>query len=475
MIFHSLDYLVFLVVVLAVYWRLPLRGQNLLLLGASYLFYGYVHPWFLVPFFITTVVDYAVAVGIEDRPAARRTLLIASLVSNLGMLAVFKYFGFFVDNVAALLEAVGLPAWKPALRLVLPVGISFYTFQSLGYIFDVYRGHLRACRSFPDYALFVAFFPQLVAGPIERAGRLIAQVQRPRSLAPERAEEALLLMLWGFYKKVVIADNVAITANKVFALEDPGFPMLWAGVFAFGVQIYADFSAYTDIARGSARLLGFELMENFNHPYLSRTPAEFWRRWHISLSSWFRDYVYIPLGGSRATPGRAAFNLVFTFFLSGLWHGASWNFVLWGLYWGLLVWLYRLAEPLVPRPLRGLRWLAPLQVLGTFLLAHLGWLMFREQNFAYLLRHLSLSPFGYGAEDWQAAGYLSCLTLLYSLPLWLHMLVDGLILQPRRERVPPEARRERSAVLRTALAVLLFVGILVLRSTVTADFIYFQF
>ena len=266
--------------------------------------------------------------------ARRKWWLVLSLISNLSVLGFFKYFNFFVDSVQAGLAALGMNTSLPVLQVVLPVGISFYTFQSLSYTIDVYRGRLRACRSLLDFALFVAFFPQLVAGPIERAEALVPRVLSSRVFNLVVARDALVLMAWGFFKKLVIADNVGVIANRVFSMKDPGFEMLWAGVFAFGVQIYADFSAYTDIARGTARWLGFDLMKNFDHPYVAVSPSDFWRRWHISLSSWFRDYLYIPLGGSRHGLPRTLLNVMITFVISGLWHGAAWNFVLWGTFHG---------------------------------------------------------------------------------------------------------------------------------------------
>ena len=269
--------------------------------------------------------------------ARRKWWLVLSLISNLSVLGFFKYFNFFVDSVQAGLAALGMNTSLPVLQVVLPVGISFYTFQSLSYTIDVYRGRLRACRSLLDFALFVAFFPQLVAGPIERAEALVPRVLSSRVFNLVVARDALVLMAWGFFKKLVIADNVGVIANRVFSMKDPGFEMLWAGVFAFGVQIYADFSAYTDIARGTARWLGFDLMKNFDHPYVAVSPSDFWRRWHISLSSWFRDYLYIPLGGSRHGLPRTLLNVMITFVISGLWHGAAWNFVLWGTFHGLLL------------------------------------------------------------------------------------------------------------------------------------------
>jgi D-alanyl-lipoteichoic acid acyltransferase DltB (MBOAT superfamily) len=469
-IFHSLDYLVFLAAVVAVYWLLPRPWQNALVLAASYVFYGYVHLWYLIPLVCATALDFACGVGMTALPRRRKLLLLLSVGTNLALLGTFKYHGFFVENAAALARAVGLPASQPVLALALPVGISFYTFQSLGYILDVYRGRIEARRNLLDYALFVSFFPQLVAGPIERAEHMFPQVEQPRVFDADRIGSGVLLLLWGFFKKLVIADHVAVLCDKVFALEQPWFPLLWAGVIAFAFQIYADFSGYTDIARGSARLLGFELMENFRHPYLAQSPADFWRRWHLSLSTWFRDYVYIPLGGSRVPPARAAFNLVFTFVLSGFWHGASWNFVFWGLYWGLLVLLERLAGQSAIR-----RWRLPavLKVPAMFAATCFGWLLFRETNLSYLGRVLTLSPFGLAPDRWQIAAYLLLLTMLYSLPLWLHALWDTCV--PHRV----EGRRLWTPTVQwlaqTALAIVLFLGILILGSDTASEFIYFQF
>jgi len=469
-IFHSLDYLVFLTAVCGVYWLLPRRGQNALLLGASYVFYGYVHLWYLVPLVCATALDFACGIGMTVLPRRRKLLLLLSVGTNLALLGTFKYHGFFVENAGTLLQAVGLPTSRSVLALTLPVGISFYTFQSLGYIIDVYRGRVEARRNLLDFALFVSFFPQLVAGPIERAEQMFPQVERRRTFDADRIGSGILLMVWGFFKKLVIADNAAVLCDKVFALEHPWFPLLWSGVFAFAIQIYADFSAYTDIARGSARVLGFELMENFHHPYLARSPSDFWRRWHVSLSTWFRDYVYIPLGGSRVPPAHAAFNLVFTFLLSGFWHGASWNYVLWGLYWGVWVLLERLAGQ---SALRQWRLPAVVQVVGMFVVVCFGWLLFRETNLTYLGRALTLSPLGVTREQWQIAAYLFLLTLIYSLPLWLHALWDAFLLRRAATRPP-----RRPAVLwasRTALAIVLFLGVLILGSDAASEFIYFQF
>ena len=477
MIFHSLDFVVFFVAVVAVYWSLPRSGQNVLLFLASYVFYGYVHPWFLILIATSTVIDYCAARGMEAWPAHRKRFLWVSIISNFGMLGFFKYFNFFVENVHAVLSGAGIEVAQPTLRIVLPVGISFYTFQAMSYTIDVYRGELRARRNLLDVAVFISFFPHLVAGPIQRASFLLPQVESARRFSAAKARSGLILICWGFFKKLVIADNVGVIANKVFALADPSFPLLWAGVFAFAIQIYADFSAYTDIARGTSRWLGFELTENFDHPYLARTPADFWRRWNISLSTWFRDYVYIPLGGSRAGDAAWARNVIVTFLLSGLWHGASWNYVLWGLYHGLLLVLTRARTILRPAARPPSAWLVVPQILGMFVLTNLGWLLFRETDLSAIIRDLTLSPFAATWQDRQAALYLFLLAFTYSLPLWAQSIWVELRRGDAGEREP---RTEPSpgwsgVLLQGAACGLAFATILIFRSRTSLDFIYFQF
>jgi D-alanyl-lipoteichoic acid acyltransferase DltB (MBOAT superfamily) len=314
-----------------------------------------------------------------------------------------------------------------------------------------------------------------VAGPIERADQLLPQIERPRRFSWPLARDAMFLILWGYFKKLVIADNAGVIANKVFGLQAPGFTVLWAGVFAFGIQIYADFSAYSDIARGTARWLGVELMRNFDHPYRARTVAEFWHRWHISLSTWFRDYVYIPLGGSRQGRWRRVRNLMATFLLSGLWHGASWNFVLWGAFHGALISSSGPASRR-PAPRPWTRWLTPVRILVTFALVNVGWLMFRETDIHFLWRDLTLSPFSASALDRQAGAYLFLVAALYSIPLWLHAIWDGT--QPPQEADAAAFSMRKSVprlVFETAVAGVLFSLLLVFRSRTSLDFIYYQF
>jgi len=470
MIFHSTEFIVFLVVVLITYWMLGRRKQNVFLLAASYFFYGYVHTWFLVLILASTLVDYSCGLAIEKYDSRKKVFLTVSIFANLGMLCTFKYFGFFAENVAALFNLAGLPFFNNTINIILPVGISFYTFQTLSYTIDIYRGKLKARRDFIDYALFVAFFPQLVAGPIERASNLLPQIEKPRHFEPAAARDAVYLMMWGFFKKLVVADNVGTICNKIFMLEEPSFPLLWVGAFAFGVQIFTDFSAYTDIARGTSRLLGFDIMKNFNHPYLSTSPADFWRRWHISLSTWFRDYLYIPLGGSRKGSLRTGFNVIFTFFVCGLWHGADWNYIIWGLYHGVLVYLTRIVRNIIPAGLRDSYPLIVIRFVATFFLIQVSWVIFRERDLHYMLKYLTLSPSEVTGSEFMTAAFIFMNVLFYFLPIWLHIFYSqagGYIFAGRRKWL--------IVPFKTAVATLLFMGIITMRAENPADFIYFRF
>ncbi|HUQ87100.1 MAG TPA: MBOAT family O-acyltransferase [Vicinamibacterales bacterium] len=490
MIFHSLEFFAFFVITLAAYWSVPRRAQNVLLLLASYIFYGWVHRWWPVLLFATTFVDYWSARQISEAvpdsrlpvaEARRRAWLLLSIIANLGLLGFYKYFGFFADNVAAAAAAFGWTVPNITLQVLLPAGISFYTFQSMSYTIDVYRGHAPARRSFIDIAAFVSFFPHLVAGPIMRATNLLPQIERERRFDVAAARDAAVLIVWGLFKKLVIADNVGTIANKVFALESPDFFVLWAGVFAFAIQIYADFSAYTDIARGVAKWYGFDLIRNFDHPYLASGPVDFWRRWNISLSTWFRDYVYIPLGGSRRGPWRNAANIMATFLVSGFWHGANWNYVLWGAYHGLLLIggrAFSAASLQAPSPKsQAPRWLRPLQVVAMFVLTSIGWLIFRETELGQLWRDLQLTPSASTALGRDAGLYLFLLTGLYSLPLWIHDLwaeSGGPSLVRAVDTEEGEVHWRRVAM-QAVMCGLMMAAMVTLRSSSSLNFIYFAF
>ena len=430
MLFNSWAYAVFLPAAFLVYWRLgrvSIRAQNLGLLAGSYLFYGWWDWRFLGLILISSGTDYAVGLGLSTSrsPSARRVLLATSLGVNLGLLGVFKYLGFFVESAADLLTALGFQANLPVLRLVLPVGISFYTFQTLGYTIDVFRSRVGATRDWVSFFAYVSFFPQLVAGPIERAGSLLPQFHHPRTFRFQEARDGLRQILWGLFKKVVIADNLAVSVDAIFAGHAQLDPLtLWLGLVFFAIQIYGDFSGYSDIALGSARLLGFRLMRNFAYPYFSRDIAEFWRRWHISLSSWFRDYLYIPLGGSRAGAVGHLRNVLLTFTISGIWHGANWTFVAWGALNGLYYVPLMIArrqhrhtgniDPrrLFPRA----RTLA--SMLATFALTCVAWTFFRSDSITQAVAYLAGAVWG----DWttaptHAAGLAWVVVLL--LPEWV--------------------------------------------------------
>lgn len=343
MLFNSVDFAFFLPLVYLLYWfacKDKYTVQNLLLLAASYFFYGCWDVRFLLLLAFSTLLDYAS--GLQIRAAANRNSqkiwLTVSICINVGFLAFFKYYNFFVDSFARLLVGFGLEVHFPLLQIVLPVGISFYTFHGLSYVFDIYRGKTEPRKNLVDYALFVSFFPLLVAGPIERATHLLPQLEQQRKWDTAKAADGLRQILWGLFKKVLIADNCAQYASSIFenhTLHNGG--ALLVGAICFMFEVYGDFSGYSDIALGAARLFGIELLQNFSYPYFSRSISEFWTRWHISLSSWFRDYVYIPLGGGREGKLRKVRNIMIVFLLSGFWHGASFNRILWGGLHGLFM------------------------------------------------------------------------------------------------------------------------------------------
>ena len=339
MLFTSLDFVVFLAVTFSLYWRLPLRGQNLLLLAASYVFYGWWDWRFLGLIILSSAVDFVAGARIagSSSVSARRRWLALSLGVNLGTLGLFKYFDFFAESLAAALGVWGIPLNAVTLNLVLPVGISFYTFQTLSYTIDIYRNNAKPHGDVVEFFTFVAFFPQLVAGPIERAHNLLDQFHNERHFDWDNASNGLRQMLWGLFKKAVIADTLAPYVEEAYTSPDASGATLLLATVYFAFQIYCDFSGYSDIAIGCARLFGIRLMRNFAYPYFSKDLSEFWRRWHISLSTWFRDYVYIPLGGNRFGELARMRNLFITFLVSGLWHGASWTFVAWGAIHGLAV------------------------------------------------------------------------------------------------------------------------------------------
>lgn len=417
--FNTLEFLLFLPAVLALHWALPHRLRWALLLASSWLFYFGWEPMAGLLLVAVTAATWLCGLGAarEKPPAVRRACLAMALGACLGCLGVFKYAGFFAGLIH------GGPAW----RLLLPVGISFYTFQALSYVLDVYRGRTAPEGHFGYYALFISFFPQLVAGPIERSGRLLPQLRRERTLSREQLSAGGWLLLTGYFKKAAIADGLAPLVDAVYAAPgQAGGPEIIAATALFGLQIYCDFSGYSDIARGSAGLLGVELMENFQAPYAARSIREFWRRWHISLTAWFTDYVYIPLGGSRRGLPRRCFNIMAVFLLSGLWHGADWTFVAWGGIHGI----YQVCGVLAARRAGGRtpqgRGTGLLRCAATFSLVTFAWLFFRAQSMADAWLLLSRLGTGWGAAQGPLLSMarqlpfvlpaLACLHFLHRLP-----------------------------------------------------------
>ncbi len=478
MLFTSFAFVFFFLLFYAIYLVLGrrLRLQNVLLLVASYVFYGSWDWRFLSLLALSTLVNFYIgralgrSPGITPRGRLERTLLLSlSVVFNLALLGFFKYYNFFVDNFLDILGLFGFQPDVPTLKVILPLGVSFYTFKALSYTIDIYREKLEPASSLLDFAVFVAFFPQLVAGPIERAANLLPQIAKPRRLDTDQIYAGLYLVLWGYFKKVVVADNLARIADQVFNnySQYQGLDIL-LGVLAFAFQIYGDFSGYSDIARGVSRLMGFESMVNFRLPYFALNPGDFWARWHISLSTWLRDYLYIPLGGNRKGAFNTYRNLALTMLLGGLWHGAAWNFVIWGAYHGAILILFRLFER---RPVHQDPWggehpcpLVVAKMLLMFALTLLGWLFFRATNLAqigYMLTHIS---FATSAESAAFASELFFFVLpLLVVQVFQYFRRDLLLLT----RLP--------APFRVALYSLMLAWIVVFGVRQSTEFIYSQF
>ncbi|WP_304152245.1 MBOAT family O-acyltransferase [Mesonia mobilis] len=410
MLFNSLDFAIFLPIVFAIYWLLQkqLKLQNLLIAIASYIFYGMWDWRFLFLILFSTIVDYTMGILIEreNQQAKRKLFLWISILVNLGFLGYFKYSNFFLENFVGVFKFFGQDLDFRGLDIVLPVGISFYTFQTLSYTIDVYRKKLEPTKDFIAFTAFVSFFPQLVAGPIERATHLLPQFYQKRKFDEHQAKDGLYLIIWGLFKKIVIADNCAQYANDIFNnYQDYSSGTLMLGAVYFAFQIYGDFSGYSDIAIGTSRLFGFDLMRNFAYPYFSRDIAEFWRRWHISLSTWFRDYLYIPLGGSRGGMWMKVRNTFIIFLVSGFWHGANWTFIVWG---GLNA-IYFLPLLIgeknrnhIDLIAENTRWPSAREffsVLVTFVLTVFAWIFFRANNLEHAFDYIgSIFTFNFGIE-----------------------------------------------------------------------------
>ncbi len=475
MSFTTLTFALFLTGVFALHWAVRSRvARNAVLVVASFLFYSWWDYRFAILMLSSVSVDYAVSLAMSRSGdvGKRKRLLLTSVGYNLSVLCFFKYFNFFAESIQAVCAAAGWELTPIVLKVVLPVGISFYTFQSMSYTIDVYRRRLEPTRSWLDYATFVCFFPQLVAGPIERAGHLLSQFQRERVFDVELARDGCRQILWGVFKKMVLADNLSrlVDSSYGFGLADASGVTLAVATLCFAFQIYFDFSAYSDIAIGTARLFGVDLMQNFRTPYFSASIPEFWRRWHISLSTWFRDYVFVPLGGSRC--GRALWvrNILITFGVSGLWHGASWNFVIWGLLNGVAVLLWTLVAGRHEQdPPRG--WKRALGMVLTFAFINFTWVFFRAATLPDALLVLGrISTDVWSAAAWDAFWAKNV------VPLWLvvHLAAAvGLEFVQRRQLHPlvlPFARPWRWLVYTLVIYDVLTVGTLN-----RGSFIYFQF
>ena len=477
MLFDSPAYFVFLIPVVLAYWRLNRRHQNIFLLLASYFFYGWWDWRFLALMIGSTTVDFLIAQKIAPSllDANRKKWFIFSLVLNFSILGTFKYFNFFADSFSATLSAIGIHDIPlPLIRIILPPGISFYTFQEVAYIVDVYKGRLEPAKSFVEYGLFVSLFPHLIAGPIQRPGHLLPQVQRDRTFDAERFFDGLMLIFSGLLRKCVVADNCALLANAAFSGQF-GRPNLWVvliGTYAFAWQVYGDFSGYSDIARGSAQLMGFHFMVNFRQPFLARRLQDFWRRWHISLSTWLRDYLYIPLGGSSGGKWKTSLNLLATMILAGLWHGANWTFVIFGAIHGVVLAIERRLFPAAkehgeatqPRRFAGVLSLWAQRVV-TFNIFCLSLAFFRATSLSSAVQFLAgLSNFAWRSE-YASAFLMLC---LFSVPLF----VVDLLMEASNQEYP---FANASYALRTGLATVALFALAFFSGNNLNAFVYFRF
>ena len=480
MLFNSWQFGVFLPIVFGLYWSVPQRFRWLLILVASYWFYMSWNVKYVVLILFTTIISYMAGIFLErfrDNRPVKKFILTFTLVSCLGVLFVFKYFNFFAGAVVDFLNMFALHLHPTTLQLLLPVGISFYTFQTLAYVIDVYRGDVKAERHFGVYAAFISFFPQLVAGPIERTGNLLPQIKAAHDFNYEQATYGMKLMTWGFFKKLCIADVVAVYSDRVFndVYSYKGFALVLA-MFFFTVQIYCDFSGYSDIARGCSKLFGIELMENFKSPYFSASIREFWSRWHISLSTWFRDYVYIPLGGNRCGKFRRNLNLMITFIVSGLWHGANWTFIAWGaVHGGAQV----VENAIVPKGYQPKGIARAVRVCVTFVFVMMAWVFFRANSiseafyaFGNIFTGITdvreyVADNGYRVFGIPLADKVSAFLSILALCLWdWASLKHNVIDQVSRKNLPVRW----FAYIAAGLVIVFFSP-----KDIASDFIYFQF
>lgn len=471
MTFNSYSAVLFIAAVLSFYFLLRKRShQNAMLLAASLVFYAFGEPIFILLLLSCIGISFYGALQVESRAENAKPLLAVCIVLLLGILGVFKYFNFFVDSFHVFFDSIGLPFQRITLSIGLPIAISFYTFQSIGYLIDVYRGNAPAERNLRDYALFVSFFPQLVAGPIERSTNLLKQIKSDRQVTGADLTYGLYMVIQGFVKKVVIADNLAPIVDGVLQNPALGGPIVAVAMLGFAFQIYCDFSGYTDIARGISRMMGIRILLNFRHPYISKNFTEFWRRWHITLSNWFRDYVYIPLGGSRCSEPRMHVNLLVTMTISGLWHGAAANFVLWGFYHGVLLIIHKLYEDhmrahlpvrlVESRAYVGTAWAI------TFALTLYGWLLFRVEDFDLIAAYSQQLITAWTLGD-------IALLLLSQIAPFIFLIVFVDVMETRFVNIT-ESEIKETRLLPLYLALLLVIVIL-FGVEGGGDFIYFRF
>jgi len=488
MLFNSVEFMIFFPVVVLLYFILPFKFRWALLLVSSCIFYMFYNPAYIFLMFFSIIINYLAVILLEktDKQSKKKMYLLISLISSLGLLFLYKYFNFFNGLLGSIINFAGGNYSFSGLDLILPMGISFYTFQTLSYTIDVYRGNCKAERHFGYFALYVTFFPQLVAGPIERSDRLLPQLHQSHKFDYTRVVAGLRRMLWGFLKKVIIADNLAAVVNIIFANPQnyDGFTLI-IGVLFFNIQIYCDFSAYSDIAIGSAKVMGIELMENFRRPYFARNIAEFWKRWHISLTTWFKDYLYIPLGGSRVSKARRNFNVIVVFLTSGLWHGANLTYIAWGAVHAVLQFFGEATKKIRGNIYDALR--IPqnsklkrvFQTCITFILVCLAGTVFRSANLSdafYICTHLLDKNSVYNLKQCLENLGLSSmnvlliyLTLFAVLILFIKELLEELNIQKLRNvsRYP--------LILRWGAYLFILFFIIIAGSFTNQEFIYFQF
>lgn len=472
MLFNSLQFAVFFIIVYSLYLVMNHKWQNWMLLAASCVFYGAWDWRFLLLMFVSITTDYFCALKIQEsvEEKTRKRFLFLSIFINLAILGFFKYFNFFAVSMDNLFSYFGFSIQPHLLHIILPVGISFYTFQALSYTIDVYRRELEPTRSFRDYALFVTYFPQLVAGPIMRARDLLPQVLSARKISLEQFYEGCYLIFWGLFQKIFVADNLAKIVDSVFNFSGPyNAAKVLIALYAFAFQIYCDFAGYSNIARGLGKCMGFNIMINFNLPYFATNPSDFWRRWHISLSTWLRDYLYIPLGGNKKGELITYRNLAITMLLGGLWHGAAWTFVIWGAYHGMLLIIHRLLKPVLakmPRPKNaviGKAWFF-LRIVFFFQLTCVGWLIFRAKSIGQILNMLGsfISNFNVGLD----MGFFSLIRLI-----WLLILVQIAQFIKNDQMIVYKS----NILLKAVFYIIFFYSIVMYGASGGKEFIYFQF